>query len=375
MPQERQLERTRAELSALSHRGLDVSGFFDAVAARLHRAIPFDGACWVTMDPATLLVTSHVQHGPFEPDDVPRLAHYEYRAEDILQWPTLARDGPVAATLREATGSSIERSPRYREMLDPNGIGDELRAAFMDGSTCWGATALYRERGRASYTPAERDFLASIAGDVAAGLRRAIVLGELRFEESDGPGLVVLRDDNSVDAITAAAERWLAPLFRSQEGLPAVVYAVASRTRRISGGRDASTTNEARARIQTPSGQWLVLVGSLLETPSGIRTAVIVQPARGPEIAPLLLEAYRLTERERDIVHHVIQGSSTKEIALTLFVSPYTVQDHLKAIFDKIGVRSRRELLAQIFTQHYAPRIARGYSPGTHGWFSDQANN
>ena len=71
-------------------------------------------------------------------------------------------------------------------------------------------------------------------------------------------------------------------------------------------------------------------------------------------------------------MHHVIHGASTKEIAGTLFLSPYTVQDHLKAIFDKIGVRSRRELLAQIFTQHYAPRIARGDSPGTHGWFSDQ---
>ena len=157
---------------------------------------------------------------------------------------------PESGDRRQAEASS----PRYRELLAPRGLGDELRAAFMDGSTCWGATALYRERGRASYTPAERDFLASIAGDVAAGLRRAIVLGELWFEESDGPGLVMLRDDNSVDAITPAAERWLAPLFRSQEGLPAVVYAVASRTRRISGGRDDSTTSGARARIQSPSG-------------------------------------------------------------------------------------------------------------------------
>ena len=372
MPRERHFARTRTELSALSHRGLGVVGFFEAAAAQLHRAVPFDGACWVTMDPATLLVTGHLQHGPFEPDDVPRLAHYEYRAQDVLQWPALARGGPVAVTLHEATGGRVEISPRYRELFAPKRIGDDLRAVFMDGATCWGATALYREQGRATYTSTERDFVASIAGDLAAGLRRAIVLGDLRPEEADGPGLVVLREDDSVDAITPAAERWLAALFRSPGELPAVVHAVASRARQIAGGRDASTPGPARARIQAPSGQWLVLDGSLLETASGIRTTVIVQPARGPEIAPLLLDAYRLTVRERDIVDQVIQGFSTKEIAGALFLSPYTVQDHLKAIFEKIGVRSRRELLAQIFTQHYAPRIARGSTPGSHGWFSDQ---
>jgi hypothetical protein len=49
------------------------------------------------------------------------------------------------------------------------------------------------------------------------------------------------------------------------------------------------------------------------------------------------------------------------------------VQDHLKAIFAKVGVRSRRELVAQMFLQHYAPRLETGAKIGPHGWFADEA--
>ncbi len=47
--------------------------------------------------------------------------------------------------------------------------------------------------------------------------------------------------------------------------------------------------------------------------------------------------AYGLTERESQVVRLCLQGRSTKEMAAGLHVSAYTVQDHLKSIFDKTG--------------------------------------
>ena len=85
--------------------------------------------------------------------------------------------------------------------------------------------------------------------------------------------------------------------------------------------------------------------------------AVIVEPAAPAEIAPLVLQAYGLTDREAQVAQLVLRGFSTREIADGLFIAALTVQQHLKAVFEKTGVRSRRELVAHVFAQHYLPRM------------------
>jgi len=74
-------------------------------------------------------------------------------------------------------------------------------------------------------------------------------------------------------------------------------------------------------------------------------------------VSVLLMSAYGLTERERDVTRAVLQGASTAEIAEQLVVSTHTVQQHLKSIFDKTGVHSRRALVGKVFFSHYEPRL------------------
>jgi DNA-binding CsgD family transcriptional regulator len=84
---------------------------------------------------------------------------------------------------------------------------------------------------------------------------------------------------------------------------------------------------------------------------------VIIAPAHPSRIASLLMATYDLTDREQEVARHVLRGAPTTGIARALGISAYTVQEHLKRIFAKTGVRSRRDLVASVFFTHYEPRV------------------
>ena len=65
-------------------------------------------------------------------------------------------------------------------------------------------------------------------------------------------------------------------------------------------------------------------------------------PTGGPE------GGARLTSRETEVVRLVARGRSNKAIARQLGISPRTVEGHLNHVFEKVGSRSRTELV------HYA---------------------
>jgi DNA-binding CsgD family transcriptional regulator len=97
----------------------------------------------------------------------------------------------------------------------------------------------------------------------------------------------------------------------------------------------------------------------------------MIEPAGPSQLAPLIADAHGLTKRERLVTQLVAQGYPTREIATALHLSPFTVQDHLKAIFDKVGVSTRGGLVAELFFAHYAPRLTSRSPVGWNGWFDD----
>jgi DNA-binding CsgD family transcriptional regulator len=124
-------------------------------------------------------------------------------------------------------------------------------------------------------------------------------------------------------------------------------------------------------RVLSRGGAWIVLHGAPLVARTERRVAVIVEPAHPARIFPLLMSAYGLTACEKEIVGLVLQDRSTSGIADTLVLSIHTVHQHIKNIFEKTGVRSRRDLVAPVFFGNYEPRSgttsgapARARNPG-----------
>jgi len=280
-----QLVRARRQFVRLLHRGLDLAAFLEAADRTLVSVLPFDDSCWLTLDPATLLPTSHFtrEHGI---EVLMALAANEFLEDDLNKFADLARAKPPVGTLYAATQGDLHRSPRFTKVLAPYGHedGDELRAVFMDGDSAWGCVALHRHQGR--FHANEVALIADIGGYIAEGIRRAILTTALGGDDgTDPPGLILLREDDSVESLTPAASFWIGEILDSTADsgeLPLIVASVAHRARQALAER---TQEVAQARVPRRAGGWLILDASLMgDDPTG-RVGVIVHPASAPQIS------------------------------------------------------------------------------------------
>ena len=355
-------QRAVGRIGRLARSGLDVAAFWRECNEVLSMAVPhYMAPCWFTFDPVSLLITSH--YDPVIPEISAEFLAHEYRDDDVLKMASVARSGSGVATIHEATGGDPSRSPGWRAFVEPYGGDQQLMVTLRSKpGEPWGLLALYREAGQPEFDRDEVAFLAAVAAPLAEGARRGLLLGEAA--EPDGPhspSLVVLDEDWQVQSMTPGAEALLAELPGGDRSvargdLPACVLSVAGRA--LQSLETADTTGEvAAARVRSGSGQWMMLHGAPLLRDGGRRVAVIVERADPDRLAPLLMAAYELTDREKDVTRLVLQGETTSATAARLFISPQTVQQHLKSIFGKTGVRSRRELVGKMFFTHYEPRV------------------
>ncbi len=380
-------ERARQEIIRLCHAGLDSWTLRVEVFHHLQRAVPYAAYWCGTTDPETLLFTGAVMEG-IEHTAIPAFVNNELLGDDANKFTHLAKSKVPVSTLYLATRGDLRRSVRFREILEPKGQGNELRAVLHAGKAVWGGVWLHRELHAPDFSPAEVAFFSQIAPHLAAGLRSAALLSAMEgasagagvtlAHASESPGLVMLGEDLSIVALTPAAEWWLAQIGDWPRGgrLPQAIYYVAAKLQAIERLPPTPAGMLPRARVRARGNQWLALHASRLAVggvaPAGVAPAgpiaVILEPARPAEVASLTLLAYALTDREVQVAQLVFKGSSTEDIAAALTISELTLQQHLKAVFDKVGVRSRRELVAQIFAEHYWPRFAREMGVATDAW-------
>jgi DNA-binding CsgD family transcriptional regulator len=351
-------ERVRGDLVRLMHRGADVRDFSLGASRILGRAVPFEGWCVLTMDPATLVPTGEVVENGLPTAAFTRMAELELRGEDFNAFRSLALSEPHAATLSQATGGDLNRSERHREIRDPHGLGDELRAVLVDGQAPWGALTLLRGSDREPFSPADAALVAAVTRHLAEGLRRAVLLdcdAPVPPDGEDPAGVILLAQDGSTAYADEVATAWIDELG-GNGSFPPVLSAVASQARTVLAGPSCDG-RIARARVRTESGRWLVVRASALGDEPGAQVAVMIEPARPHELAPLVADACSLTERERELTQLVARGLSTEAIAARLYLSSWTVQDHLKAIFEKVGVTTRGGLVARVFFGQRPPHL------------------
>jgi DNA-binding CsgD family transcriptional regulator len=222
----------------------------------------------------------------------------------------------------------------------------------VDG-THWGL--LHIERRHPDFTPDEVALLDTLVPHLAHVFRRWVVANPTRASSTRAPvmpGVIVLDRDNEVDLMSPEAEHWLSEWGVADLKIPPpAIAAVVGAARARADRSDNDVIPSARVRL--PTGTWLHLRATHVTRPDREpRTVIVIERASRDQVAPLIARAHQLSPRETEIALLVLRGLSTSEIAAKLFISAYTVQDHLKSIFERVDVSSRRELATEVFEPH-----------------------
>src|SRR6516162_8849235 len=187
------MERQATVLIGRCYAGLDAAALREEVLRRLRRMLPVDAAFFATVDPITLLFTSAVADEPLGAA-TPLFLENEFGREDVNKFSALAESADPVASLDRATRGQRPASARYREIMGPRGLGDELRAALVTKNVCWGALCLHREDASHGFDARAIDMIRRICPHVAEGLRRAVTIGPVTAvgAEAAVPGMIVL---------------------------------------------------------------------------------------------------------------------------------------------------------------------------------------
>ncbi len=171
--------------------------------------------------------------------------------------------------------------------------------------------------------------------------------------------MILLAADDSVIAKNAAAEQWLDELNVGEgDALPIEVNALAAQLRRVN-----PSLSVPQLLVRTRARRWAILQASWMPHQGRDAIAIIIQQAPADQVAPIVMRAYGLTGQERTVSGLVFQGVSTHAISEQLHITQNTVQDQLKSIFEKTGVRTRRELITTVLREQYLPHAEASHAP------------
>lgn len=328
----------------------------EKILGQIKHHISFDAYCFSLLDPYRLLSSGAVTHEGIEAIHDQLFAN-EYQIDDYNQFIDLIMNHQPIASLYEATEGNPKQSDRYCFILQPAGFIDELRVVFIEEGKCWGQLALFRNEGQSPFHADEMTWLRTLLPSITASLKQFYLQGvEKQWDHTPSDtGILMLSQQFDIIGSNEVANHILEKL-RADEHIPTTTL---PRTIRVlckssSGKTTSSPSSTLRSNllVYMEEGYYVSIQANILVGHEGNEQfAVSFQKANASDLIPLMCDAYSLSAREREVLAHILRGSSTKEIAQALFISTYTVQDHLKSIFAKTKVTTRRELIWKFLSQ------------------------
>ncbi|MFH8795951.1 LuxR C-terminal-related transcriptional regulator [Streptomyces sp. NPDC017941] len=354
-------DRTGRELFAAVREGADVDELAAVLSRWIAPIVPHDASSLIATSPVMGLgIPAFSFWHRVEPGLGQALMHRFYGGQDPFPAHVLARlalpVGVVGAT------AAAEQDPSPHPPPTALGVGCELRVLLRDArGGVWGLLALLRSRGGWTFDEDDIRRAARLGPVVREFLRAYVVGGPLTpTAPAPPPGIVIVGPDGGVRAGTPQADAWherLRACGVPEWAGPPFLAGLASHAR--AHGRGHGTGPPLLIGPAAPYGTWIGCHAQLLdgeghgdgesegEGGDGDVAVVLHAPAR-EHLLPSFCDWYGITTREREVVHHLCDGTPPKQIARRLSLSAHTVNDHIKSILRKTGAAGRDELFTAL---------------------------
>jgi DNA-binding CsgD family transcriptional regulator len=314
-----------------------------AILDVVRTVVPFDHYVWLLTDPDSCVGCMPLADVP-DLREIPTLIRLRYLHSEN-RW-----SDPVSRTVSTLASAAVHGAPQspWCEHLATHRVSDVITTILRDQFGCWGFIDLWREDGSV-FSPIAGERLTELAAPITAAVRRSLlatfepVTAPLDHHE---PAIVLLDDDLRLVTQTAQADAYLRALLPGPgPPVPAVVYNVGAqlltRERKID-------INPAQARLPL-AGRWVTVRAARTEPAPGAASviAVSIEPATPAERTDVYARSAGLTHRETQLLELLVNGADTRAVAGQMFISQHTVQDHLKSIFAKCGLQTRKAVIAR----------------------------
>lgn len=341
-----QTERSRLAIPSVGAQAVTVEGLGEALSAEIGRCVPHDGYWLVGADPLTLAASFQTMRNGISAEGQRTLEREFGQPEEAFPFPELIF-GPTPVGVLSRSAHEHRRSARLHEVMREAGLGSEMRLALVHGGRVRGGLVLFRRRGARPFSEPEAEAAARLAGPLAAALQGFVASKPLRVAPFTGPpGVAIVGEDDTIRAATPAIRSLLrehvlagGPVI-DDEALFSALCNITHTARR-------SAEGTAATRLFTSRG-WALLHAQPMDDLARGDTVVTLQPASGATLLPVAVEWYGLTSREHDVLRHLAQGLPAKNIARTLGLSTHTVNSHMQAVYRKVGVAGREDLMAAL---------------------------
>ena len=316
----------------------------DELSRQLHRLLPHDGYMLSGLDPVTGAGCFRIERDGYSCDDFRRIKDSGLLDRHPYP-PRRPRDRRPSVTVLDRKATVPPGGTPLPDSIIAEGWGSEMRLELVNRGVHWGTLVLLREGGRLPFAPVDVDAAQQIVAPLAASLRRYIARATPHpMRGAMPPGVLVIDENDAIASASPTGRDWLRVCFPNlvldtDEDLSLTVWNFVAATRHIS--------EPVLSCIPTGRG-WIALQAQQLVGARRSEVAITLQAATTSQLLPAVSAWYSITPRERTVIEQVLEGRSGKQISRSLDLSQYTTNDHLKAVYRKIHVSGRDELIATL---------------------------